>query len=61
MTYTKYKSHGSFLVERKARLLMDSLLLINPKGGFRVKTRTWKGKDKKKFQTQEIIKKGCKR
>jgi len=58
---SKYKSHGSFRTDRKARLLMDSLILNNPEGGYRVKLRTWKGKDKKRYQVQELIRKGCKR
>ncbi len=69
MTTTKYKIHGSFQQERKATQLLNVLTGIygeyideNKKTKrFHVHTKSWKGKDKTKYQVRETIRKGAKR
>jgi hypothetical protein len=61
MTTTKYKSHGSFHQERKAQKKLDKLIALHGAEGFRIKQRTWTGRDKKRYIVQELVRKGSKR
>jgi|SaaInl7_135m_RNA_FD_contig_31_634658_length_437_multi_3_in_0_out_0_1 hypothetical protein len=58
---TKFKNWKTVKSLRDAEKLTTLLQEKYPELLFRVKTNSWKGKDKKTYSVQNIVRKGCKR
>ena len=57
---TKFRSFGSYKTAKRAEDRKNSLSLSYPDTEFFVKTKTWAGKDKKRYQVICITVKGRK-
>jgi len=58
---SKYHNHKTCSSEREAQALLETLATKNPSKQFRVQKKQWQGKDKVKYQVQELTRKGSKR
>ena len=57
---TKFKSHGSFRSQRTCDTKLKLLREKNPETIFEVITRTWDGKDKRRYMIRSVIRRGSK-
>jgi len=57
---TKFCYHGSFRTSRKAEKVLEKLVKKNSDKTFSIFTRSWKGKDKRRFMVRSVVRQGRK-